>query len=168
MKKKLNKLMNQWSSNFDSQYTFTGTFKQARLVVDTIRNYDQITLERANINVVQFMERLSRDVLGRSQVRKGNKLEYMGALEGSISASMNGRKRLHVHLAISGVPEFMHPINFEKMAIRRWQKSHWGYEKAYVTELENDPDKYRWASYSFKDIQLNGTDYLITNVPYSR
>jgi hypothetical protein len=168
MQENLKQAISKWSSQVDCQYTFTGSFKQARLFRNTIRSYDYLTLERATTNVAQFIERLSRDILGRSQVRKGRQLEYIGALEGDISSIRNGSKRLHVHLAISGVPELINSFDFEENAIKRWQNSNWGYDMTHVTELISDTDKYRWESYILKDINRNGIDHLVTNSPFRK
>lgn len=167
MQRDIKNAFDQWPLKLDAQYAFTGTLMQARLFNGAYRTYDRITLERTKNNIDQFIERLSRSILGRKNVRLGKKLEYVGSIEGSLPNQKNKLKRLHVHLSISGIPELYDPVDFEYFAIKRWEQSQWGYREAFVSELKNDADKYSWNSYSLKELQKNGSDYFITNLPYT-
>ena len=149
-----------WFGKLQAQVTFTGSARQCLWLAGSRREW--ITTEALARNVDWFIERLSRDVLGRRQVRKGHLLLYVGVIEGDRVVDYN---RMHVHLAIGGIPVGYSLGHIRQRISDRWQSSRWGYNDLQATNLDDDPQS-RWNRYMLKEFDPAQSERWITNVPY--
>ena len=155
----------EWGSFFHGEIAFTGTFKQACVYNGSFRGFN---FDAAEKNVARFIERCSRDILGRAQVRQGQKLRYFGAIEGELLSAARGEKRFHVHLEIKGMP---HEVEFSKIACclkQRWSKSDWGFDQSAVERIYDDSNQRNWARYCLKDLDPDDSGRFLTNFPYPK
>ena len=101
MKPELRTAYKDWFNQEDSSWAFTGTAKQVLESPHHNQSRRWITVNDLEKNVAFFMERMSRDLLGRKAVRQGNRLGYCGVIEGGELPAKYGGKRYHVHLGLS-------------------------------------------------------------------
>ena len=150
-----------WSNQVNARIAVTASARQCQIAPSGVRRW--ITLEDLSKSTAFCLERVSRDLLGRSSVRTGARLTYAGALEGGAS---QGDKRMHAHLIVGGLPPTATLQAAEHAITRRWQASRWGYDDIEVRWLASREDVDRWVNYFLKDITKETLDHWITNVPF--
>ena len=159
------------------QLAFTGTFRQvvSHLGPNGFSVPEHITVEKASKNFDLFMVSLSRKVLGPSRVKLGFQLCCSGAIEGYPRPSVTGRKRMHIHASIGGIPpskfDLAVPDDFvalDQLMRRTWQQSLWGYDESRSFLLANGEDYAKWRQYVQKDLSLLEPERLIHRVAFLR
>ncbi|MEM8934848.1 MAG: hypothetical protein AAGC77_00390 [Pseudomonadota bacterium] len=123
-------------------------------------------MSKAGKNVSRFIERSSRDVFGRSGVRKGRKLKFAGFVEGASNAAVLGLKRFHVHLCIGGVPFDFNNDDLQEILESRWLASEWGYNEVDIQSLDDLAQKKKWIGYCAKNFNPSETERFLTNVRF--
>jgi hypothetical protein len=96
----------EWFLSVDPSIAFTGTCRQCQLTTgpDGSLIRTPITVDSLSKQTVFFMERLSRDVFSRRQIRRGFRLSYCASIEGLEVPVAMGGERMHLHLGIGGLP----------------------------------------------------------------
>lgn len=150
-----------WSNQVNARIAVTASARQCQVGPSGVRRW--ITLEDLSKSTAFCLERVSRDLFGRSSVRTGARLTYAGALEGG---GGQGDKRMHAHLIVGGLPPTATFQTVEQAIRYRWQTSRWGYDDIDVRWLASPDDVERWVKYFLKDITKETLDRWITNVPF--
>lgn len=147
-----------WIEQTNATIAFTGSVRQCRMDLSGAKHW--ATLNDLSKSITFCMERASRDLWGRGEVRKGASLDYAGAMEGGGDSGT----RLHAHLVIGGVPQGVSFNRVEDVLTHRWRTSRWGYFDVDVQRLASADDVRRWARYVLKDITPASFDRWVTNV----
>lgn len=168
MNVELRTAFNCWYNQSSPRFAFTGTSKQCLHPVGAQHPKQWVTSTDLAKNVHFFVERVSRDLLGRSAVRKGHKVGYYGVIEGGERPVRHGGQRFHVHLHFVDVPKHVSLNQFRASAVKRWITSKWGYHDCHIDEFCSLEEGPKWTNYMLKSITNDSTDRLITNKPFQK
>jgi len=146
-----------WFGSFDAQLAFTGSVRQC---VQEGVLVEWVSTEAVAKNVAYVMRRLSRRILGRAACRAGCGLLYAGVVEGEPRSDF---KRMHVHLAIGGVPATCSLGDVRNALLDQWRSSRWGYLDNHMQELATDTERRRWNTYTMKEFRPDISERWFTN-----
>lgn len=124
------------------------------------------------------MHNASRKLLGRYAAKCGEQLNCAGYIEGNPKASQTGEQRLHVHLAIGGLPFPKYDLtklsdinNIEFALGALWRRSPWGYNEVDISVLDKQDalhfESENWKSYIHKRFNSFETERHIYRAPNS-
>lgn len=147
-----------WFRSVDAQLAFTGSVKQsiASPLLGTAREYAAPDVVEKNIR--QAMERASRAILGRKLVRQGQSLSYASIVEGLERPVREGGERLHVHLAIGGIPDGFPLERAVEIIEQQWHQSKWGYTDCQTRIIASQEDRNCWLAYGLKRLKTHNTE----------
>lgn len=145
-----------WFRREVPQFAFTGSAKQA--LTSKLCRLEWVSVDALAINTAHVMERVSRDVFGRRAVRKGARLRYCGCVEGSREIG----SRLHVHLAVAGIPNGIEPSDFAGKLASRWRLSRWGHREVLGENIPAGRGE-GWYNYILKAFDANQTERWFAN-----
>ncbi len=152
-----------WFVSAEPQIAFTGTCRQCDLTIATDGSFIRtpITVDSLSKHTVFFMERLSRDVFCRSDIRRGRRLSYCASIEGLEIPAVMGGQRMHLHLGIGGVPSNVCIQLLSERAAYRWSMSKWGFPVVDFQTLDSVQDQHRWVRYMLKNFSPERTNRFI-------
>jgi hypothetical protein len=162
----------EWFQMVKPYVAFTGTVKQALLISSegqgAYQVWEPVTVEKISRNVTYFMERLSRDALGRSAVRRGEQLTYCAAIEGMEVPASHGGQRFHVHIGIGGFHSCKEYERGYSRIVDRWTNSMWGYSDFDLQCLSTQDDRDYWIRYLLKRFHRDKSErFIATYSPLS-